>query len=41
MKKEERMFWEKMTTILSESKLSVWNALEKALSKYYGMLVER
>lgn len=41
MKKEERVFWEKMTTILSDSKQSVWKALDKALSQYYSMLVER
>lgn len=30
-----------MTTVLNDQKLSVWNALDKALSKYYGLLVER
>jgi hypothetical protein len=30
-----------MTTVLDEKKLSVWRALDKALSKYYGLLVER
>ena len=41
IKREERIFWEKMTTVLNEQKQSVWRALEKALSKYYGLLVER
>ncbi len=41
IKREERIFWEKMTTVLSDSKISVWDALDKALSKYYGLLVER
>jgi len=30
-----------MTTILSSQKQSVWKALDKALSNYYQMLVER
>lgn len=41
IKREERIFWEKMTTVLDEKKLSVWRALDKALSKYYSLLVER
>ena len=41
IKKEERLFWEKMTTVLNDQKLSVWQALDKALSKYYSLLVER
>lgn len=41
IKKEERMFWEKMTTVLSEQKKSVWSALDQALAKYYRLLVER
>ena len=41
VQKEENKFWIKITTILSERKLSVWKALEKALAKYYGLLVER
>ena len=41
IKREERIFWEKMTTVLNEQKLSVWRALDKALSRYYGLLVER
>jgi dynein regulatry complex protein 1 len=39
--KAENYIWQKMTTILDERKLSVWNALDKALAKYYGLLVER
>jgi len=41
IKREERIFWEKMTTVLDEKKLSVWRALDKALSQYYSLLVER
>jgi hypothetical protein len=41
VKREERIFWEKMTTVLDEKKLSVWGALDKALSRYYSLLVER
>ena len=41
IKREERIFWEKMTTVLDEKKLSTWKALDKALSKYYALLVER
>lgn len=39
--KAENFIWQKMTTILDERKLSVWNALDKALQRYYGLLVER
>jgi len=35
------MFWSKMTNVLPPQKLSVWRALEKALGKYYQMLVDR
>ncbi len=41
IKREERIFWEKMTTVLDEKKLSTWKALDKALSKYYSLLVDR
>jgi dynein regulatory complex protein 1 len=30
-----------MTKILSDQKLSVWKALDKALTKYHQMLVDR
>jgi len=40
-KREERVFWEKMTKVLSDKNLSVWRALDKALSKYYSLLVDR
>lgn len=30
-----------MTNVLPPQKLSVWRALEKALGKYYQMLVDR
>jgi hypothetical protein len=35
------MYWERMTNVLSEKGLSVWRALDKALTKYYSLLVER
>ena len=41
IKREERIFWEKMTTVLDDKKLSTWKALDKALSKYYALLVDR
>ena len=41
IKREERIFWEKMTTVLDDKKLSTWKALDKALSKYYQLLVDR
>ena len=41
IKKEERMFWEKMTSVLDDKKLSTWKALDKALTKYYALLVDR
>ena len=34
-KKKEKLYWAKMTEILSEQKLSVWKALDKALQEYY------
>ena len=30
-----------MTSILSDQKLSVWKALDKSLTKYYQLLVDR
>ena len=41
VKKKERMFWEKMTSVLDDKKLSTWKALDKALTKYYALLVDR
>lgn len=40
-KKKQKMFWEKLTTILSPQKLSVWRALDKSLAQYYNMLTKR
>jgi hypothetical protein len=40
-KRKQKMFWEKLTTVLSPQKLSVWKALDSALTKYYAMLVTR
>lgn len=41
LKHKEKKFWQDMTTVLSERKLRVWNALDKALAKYYNLLVQR
>jgi len=38
---KQRKYWELLTGILDLNKLSVWRALEKALTKYYKMLVTR
>jgi dynein regulatry complex protein 1 len=40
-KREEKQFWERMTTVLSEKGYAVWRALDKALTKYYALLAER
>ncbi len=41
VKREERKFWQDMTTVLNDRKKSVWKALENALAKYYDLLVNR
>ena len=38
---KQRMYWERLTSILDVNKLSVWRGLEKALGRYYKMLVTR
>ena len=38
---KQKLYWEKLTNILDPMKLSVWKALDKALAKYYSMLVNR
>jgi dynein regulatory complex protein 1 len=30
-----------MTTVLDDKKISTWKALDKALTKYYALLVDR
>lgn len=40
-KKKQKMFWDKLTQVLSPQKLSVWRSLDKTLSQYYEMLVKR
>lgn len=40
-KKKQKMFWEKLTTILTPQKLSVWKALDKTLGSYHEMLSKR
>ena len=34
-KKKEKIYWAQMTKILTDQKLSVWKALDKALGEYY------
>lgn len=34
-KKQQKVYWQKLTKILSPETLSVWKALDKALGKYY------
>lgn len=40
-KRDERVYWERMTKVLSDKGLSIWKALDKALTKYYSLLVDR
>ena len=41
LKKKQKLFWEKLTTVLSSQKLSLWKALDRTLGGYYEMLVKR
>ena len=36
-RREEREFWERMASIISDKTFRVWNALEKALHKYNAL----
>jgi dynein regulatory complex protein 1 len=40
-RKKDREHWEKLSQVLDEAKLNLWNALYTALSKYYKLLQER
>lgn len=40
-KKMEKLYWGKMTQILTDQKRSVWGALDKSLGEYYQLLVDR
>lgn len=40
-KKKQKMFWNRMTDVLSQQKLSVWRSLDRTLANYYEMLVKR
>ena len=40
-RREEREFWERMSSIISDKTFRVWNALEKALHKYDTLLKSR
>jgi dynein regulatory complex protein 1 len=40
-KRQEKQFWERMGKVLSDKGVSLWKALDKALTKYYALLVER
>jgi len=40
-RREEREFWERMSSIISDKTFRVWNALEKSLHKYDALLKSR
>ena len=40
-RREEREFWERMSSIISDKTFRVWGALEKALHKYDALLKGR
>ena len=40
-RREEREFWERMSSIISDKTYRVWSALEKALHKYDALLKGR
>mmetsp|Transcript_26085 Transcript_26085/g.52305 ORF Transcript_26085/g.52305 Transcript_26085/m.52305 type:complete len:654 (-) Transcript_26085:253-2214(-) len=40
-RREEREFWERMSSIISDKTYRVWSALEKSLHKYDGLLKNR
>lgn len=40
-RREEREFWERMASIISDKTFRVWNALEKALQKYNALVSAR
>ena len=37
-RREEREFWERMSSIISDKTFRVWNALERALLKYNALV---
>lgn len=39
--REGKKYWEKLTQVLPEKTLKVWKILDKQLSKYYSLLLER
>jgi hypothetical protein len=39
--RKEKAFWEKCAKVLPDKGHSLWKALDKALTKYYALLVER
>ena len=40
-RREEREFWERMSSIISDKTFRVWNALERALLKYNALVSAR
>ena len=40
-RREEREFWQRMSSIISDKTFRVWNALEKALNRYDALLKNR
>lgn len=39
--REGKKYWEKLTQVLPDRTFRVWRVLEKALSKYYKLLLTR
>lgn len=39
--RQGKMYWTKLTQVLPEKTLNVWGTLDKSLSKYYTLLLER
>lgn len=40
-RRKERETWERITKVLSDKNFAVWRALDKALTKYHALLVDR
>jgi len=39
--REGKKYWERLTHVLPEHTFRIWKVLDKALSKYYNLLLER
>jgi hypothetical protein len=40
-KREEKAYWDRLCNVLSDRGHALWKALDKALTKYHGLLSER